>query len=334
MRQNYKLNSKYISRVWIYYLIFLVFYCHGHVLFANDVGRGGYAGSFLRMGLGARGLAMGGGSVALTDDGCVTYYNPAGLVFLPGRWFTATLNTMSLDRRLIYAGYAQPIGGEEKGLLRGGFSAGWLCAGVSDIDARDFSGNDIGTLSSWEHCFYFSFALNPAPPIAIGVSGKYLYNRLPEITDEGNALSAKGFGFDIGIAVRPVHFVTVGFTIRDLRSKYTWDSQALYERGTQTVDQFPKIMRAGVGIKAWSNRITIGFDMEKIEYLPWKAFVGLEAEGYKGIYLRGGLRGSDFTFGGGYQYSLAGKVIHLDYAFVPDPVTPRANHVFTWSFVF
>lgn len=302
--------------------------------FADDVGRGGYAGSFLRMGLGARGMGMGGGLVTLVDDGYVTYYNPAGLVFLPGRWFTATLNSMALDRRLHYLGYAQAIGGQKKGLIQGGFSAGWLCAGVDNIDARDFSGKDIGSLSSWEHCFFFSFALNPAPPIAFGFNGKLLYHRFPGITDEGDALSAVGFGFDIGVIVRPTEYLTLGFTVRDLRSRYTWDSQKLYERGTQTVDSFPRIFRGGMSVKVLSNRLIVGFDLEKVEFMPWKSIIGLEVEGYKGVFLRGGLKGRDMTFGVGYRYLIAGKSIQMDYAYVPDPVAPRSNHVFTWSFVF
>ena len=317
------------------FIIVALFFCSNHRMsFADDVGRGGYAGAFLRMGLGARGMGMGGGSVALADDGYVAYYNPAGLVFLTGRWITANLNSMALDRRLMYVGYAQSIGSDKKGLLQGGFSAGWLCAGVDNIDARDFNGNDIGSLSNWEHCFFFSFALNPAPAISIGMSGKLLYNRFPGIKDNGDALTAKGFGFDIGIIVRPIRHLTLGLTIRDLRSRYTWDSQELYERGTQSVDQFPRIIRGGMAWRLLSNRMIVGLDLEKIETFPLGYGLGLEVEGYRGIFLRGGLRNGELTFGAGYRHNLLGKNIHLDYAFVPDPVAPSGNHVFTWSFVF
>ena len=286
------------------------------------------------MGLGARGMGMGGGSVALADDGYVTYYNPAGLVFLPGRWFTANLNTMALDRRLIYVGYAQSMGSEKEGLLQAGFSAGWLCAGVDNIDARDFNGNDIGTLSNWEHCFFFSFALNPIPPVAIGISGKLLYNRFPGIMDDGDPLTAVGFGFDIGILVRPIHRIALGLVIRDLRSRYTWDSQDLYERGTQTVDSFPRVIRGGVIVHVLSNRLVCSADLEKIEYYPLRYHTGLEFQAYRNLFIRGGIRNGALTFGGGYRHHMAGKAIHMDYAYVPDSIAPRGNHVFTWSFVF
>jgi len=278
---------------------------------------------------------MGGGSVALVDDGYATYYNPAGLVFLDGHWFTATLNSMALDRRLFYVGYAQGVGGK-KGLVRGGFSAGWLCAGVDKIDARDFNGNDTGSLSSWEHCFFFSFALNPASPFSVGFSGKLLYNRFPGITDEGESLSAVGFGFDVGFIFRPVRFFTLGFTVRDLRSKYAWENtQKLWpEQGSQRVDSFPRIVRGGMALKALSDRITVTFDLEKVEYWPLGYVVGIEVEGYRGVFLRGGVGDGELAFGAGYRLTGPGKFIQLDYGFVPDGVAPRGSHVFTWSFVF
>lgn len=311
-----------------------LFIMNGGILFADDVGRGGYAGSHLRMGLGARSMGMGGGSVAISDDGHIAYYNPAGLTELPGRWFSATLNTMALDRRMIYLGYAQPIGGQAGGPLRGGFSVGWLAAGVDNIDARDFSGNDIGTLSSWDHTFYFSFALKPHPKFSLGVSGKLLYSRFPNITDSDGAMTAVGFGFDVGASFRPIENVTIGITVHDLRSKYTWDSQDVYERGTQTVDPFLRLVRGGVAARFLNGRLLATFDLEKVEYYPLDYVTGVEYEAIKGLFTRIGLRGGELAFGAGYHRLLLGKEIHLDYAYVPDTIAPRGNHVFTWSFIF
>ncbi|HEX9934352.1 MAG TPA: hypothetical protein VGB38_04070, partial [bacterium] len=174
---------------------------------ADDVGRGGYAGSYLRMGLGSAGMAMGGGSVALVRDGCTSYYNPAGLVFLEKRWATASLHSMALDRKLFHVGYAQSIKakrgtrGKTQPFIRGGFSLGWICAGVDKIDGRDFDGRHTDMLSSWENAFFFSFAMNPAPPIAFGFNGKLLYSRFAKVRNDGKAMTTAGFGFDIGIMV-------------------------------------------------------------------------------------------------------------------------------------
>jgi len=263
------------------------------------------------------------------------YYNPAGLVFLEQRWATATVNSMALDRKLFFLGYAQSIGRDsEKNTLKGGFALGWMAAGVDGIDARDQSGNDIGTLSNWEHCFFFSFALNPAPPVAIGVSGKLLTSRMPDLMDDGGALSAVGFGFDIGVLVRPWRTLTLGLTVRDLRSKYTWDTQELYERGTQTVNRFPTIVRGGAAFRFQQDRVLVSFDVEKIQDRPAIPVAGIQFEGVRDVFLRAGMRKTDPTFGLGYIWSIGAKSIHLDYSFVPDPIAPRETHVMTWSLAF
>jgi hypothetical protein len=307
---------------------------------SEEIGRGGYAGSFLRMGVGARALGMGDGSVALTEDGYAAYYNPAGLVFLKNRWFSATYQAMALDRYQYYIVYSQAFHGKDNnsaqcGPMRGGFSAGWLSAGVNHIPSTDFDGNNIGELSQNEHCFFFSFALNPDPHVAIGFSGKLLWNRFPGITDEGDAISATGFGFDIGILVKLVENVSVGLTVRDLRSGYTWDTQNLWVgEGSQTRNAFLRVVRGGISWKLLSNHLMLNGDLEKIEYWPARVIAGIQYEPVDGAFLRTGLRDDRISFGGGYRFAWLNKQFQMDYAYVPDSVAPSANHVFTWSFIF
>ncbi len=302
--------------------------------FSDEVGRGGSAGSFLRMGLGARAEGMGGGSVALAEDAYTAYYNPAGLVFLEHHWFTATLHAMALDRRLVYVGYARSIKAREKGLLQGGFSVGWLSASVHHIDGRDFNGREIGSFSSGENCFFFSFALNPISFLSIGVSGKLLQSRFPGITSRGEDISALGFGFDFGLMFRPQKSITFGIAVQDIGSKYTWDTQKLWEKGSQTIDLFPKVICSGMALHLFSNRLIVTADLEKVEYWPLGYTIGTQIEPYKGIFLRGGIKDGKLGMGAGYRLSMLKKVIYLDYAFVPDLVAPSGNHVFTWSFIF
>lgn len=319
-------------------LYFCVILAIPHISIADDVGRGGYAGSFSRMGLGARSMAMGGGSVGLAGNSNAAYYNPGALVFLKGRHATATLNTMALDRRLTYIGYAQSLGDAvhagEPGRIRAGFSIGWLSAGVSDIDGRNFNGEDIGTFSNNEHCFYFSFAIQPGPAIGVGFSAKLLYNRFPDLTDTGDAISSRGFGFDAGICFVPVPALSVGVAIHDLRSRYTWDTQNLWEKGTQTVNAFPVVIRGGAAWCGFSRRLRITADIEKVEYCPSAIMTGVEYTVLESISLRSGYYKSNITFGAGYAFRRANHQYVLDYAYVPDPVAPGPNHHFTWSFLF
>ena len=317
--------------------LILIFICLGAVMGrADDVGRGGRAGGFLRMGLGARMLGMGGGSAALGDEGHTIYYNPAGLVFLQNRWITADLHNMALDRHLFFLGFAAPLGaGELKpGMLRGGLGLGWLSSGVNHIDSRDDNGTHLGMLSQDEHCFFFSFALNPVPPVAVGISGKIIYNRFPEMTRDGGAFTTNGFGFDFGLMVRPVDRISFGIVLRDMRARYTWDSQKVFEQGISTTDEFPVVLQEGVAYHALSGKLIAHIDYLKVQDIPGKVVAGLEYSLIPQFVIRAGLKGSEPAFGFGYRGTLLSSGLQLDYAFVSDPIAPGDSHVMSCSFFF
>jgi hypothetical protein len=354
---------------------------------ASEVGRGGEAGAFLRLGAGARAMAMGGGTSALADDAMAGYYNPAGLAFLEGKHVGFTLNSMALDRTLSCVGYAQSFGSkrEESRIYRpdfgpigdnapdpdadtdtdedsvavsagqrkpmqAGFSIAWLGAGVDDIDGRDYDGNHTRMYSNWENAFYFSFAIKPNSVLSLGFSAKLLWSTFPRLTDTGKAMSATGLGFDLGAMARPVPSVTIGVSIHDLRSRYTWDSQKLYERGSQTIARFPVGFSAAVAWRGFSGRILATAGMEQYKTIleggsraePAALSAGIQAEPVRDVFLRAGVRSgprsaarnAEFTFGFGASRTVFSKRTELDYAFVPDPVAPRGNHVFGWSLVF
>jgi hypothetical protein len=159
-------------------------------------------------------------------------------------------------------------------------------------------------------------------------------NRLPGIIEGGGNLSAVGFGFDLGVRFQPASWCALGVTIRDLRSRYTWDTQELWERGTQTVDRFPVILRVGGMVTAWSERLIVAVDMEKVEHMPPSLYLGTQFGLARTLFLRGGIRRGGLTLGLGSRIFWKDNQIQVDYGFVPDPVAPGGNHVFTWSFMF
>ncbi|MFO7891585.1 MAG: DUF5723 family protein [bacterium] len=297
---------------------------------AGDAGRGGYAGAFLRMGLGARILGMGGGSVALSNE-YSSYYNPAGLVFLKGKYFSSTINSMSLDRNFFCLLYAQSFENMDEENIRAGFSAGVISAGVSNIDGRDFNGIHTQNYSTSENCFFFSFALMPVPFLSLGVSGKVLYYRLPGVAREGGNLSSTGFGLDFGMMVKVRDNLSLGISIKDIRAKYSWDTQKVYEKGTQTIDEFPVIFRAGAAYDSLFNRITVTFDIEKAEFFPASFYAGFEMQVVKCLTLRSGLLNGHITFGFGTELSVWNRKMYFNYGYVSEPAAPDNMNIFTWS---
>ena len=76
-------------------LLLLVIFCSQ----GKSEGNGGYSGAFLRIGLGARGQAMGNAQVATSDQGFGFFYNPAAQPYLEKFSANLSYSFLSLDRR-------------------------------------------------------------------------------------------------------------------------------------------------------------------------------------------------------------------------------------------
>ncbi|MGH8005340.1 MAG: PorV/PorQ family protein, partial [Limisphaerales bacterium] len=88
--------------------IFLLFFLAALPLsvFAQD---GGYAGAELRMGLGARAVALGEAFTAVADDGSASFFNPAGAAWIEKRMFSASYRVLEFDRRQGYLSLIVPL---------------------------------------------------------------------------------------------------------------------------------------------------------------------------------------------------------------------------------
>jgi hypothetical protein len=336
---------------WVSFCFIILLLTAGSV-HADEDGFAGRAGSYLKMGLGADLMAMGGEGVAWVEDAHVICTNPAGLVFLEKKNVSATLVSMALDRRVQFVGFALPLGQgkvRRPGQLQGGFALGWLSAGVDQIDGRDFDGIHTENLSFGEHTFFFSFALKPSSLFGIGFSSKLHYSRIPGLIEDGSSLSATGFGFDVGVLVRPHPTVQAGISIRDIRSKYTWDSKKYYEQydaeaGSQSYDAFPRTLAVGVvwrpvspvalNLNAQKIDAMDVIETSKIAFTQMRYAGGIQIQPHRMAVIRFGFQEKGFTFGCGTRFDVFRQVAGLNYAFVSDPVAPRGNHVFSWTLQF
>ena len=312
-------------------------------MLSAESGDGGYAGAFLRMGMGARAKAMGDALTALPEGATAGFYNPALLPHVSERQLMVSFGFLPLDRKIDFIGYAQSLqprarGNAGKQPLRAGFSLGWVHAGVDDIDGRDSAGNPIGTFSNAEHAFFLSFAISPAPIFSIGVSGKVLYNRFPKVAQEDAAVTSTGFGMDLGAFLTPADNLMLGIVLRDNMSKYTWNTDKLWERGTSTTYKFPKVLRAAAAYRLpqqWllaQQSLLIVADVEDSKEQNPRLHCGIETS-YQDIgALRIGLDDMNPTFGLGFWLEVLGRKAALNYAFVAPGDGPDAEHYFSWTF--
>ncbi len=305
---------------------------------ALQAGNGGYAGAYLRIGLGAPALGMGNVGVASPADGFGTYYNPATMPWLPARTVSLSYSFMSLDRRFNYLGFALPLP------PAGGFSAGWIYSGVDNIRAYNSRGEDVGKINHGLHAFYFSFGmklggfLNPgarlpyisSDRIAIGVTLKILLENINDAAEFD--YTAKGVGLDIGLLVKPTEWLNVGYQIKDIRSALKSNTNNIFERGSTLKNAFPISQRIGVFTRTPLTWLQFGYDFEWSTAGENKHHLGVVL-GTPAAYLRAGYDTNRLTFGAGLNLKFFKQHhIQLDYAFVDDVFGEGVSHVFSWQF--
>jgi hypothetical protein len=305
--------------------------------FLDAAAQGGYAGAFLRNGIGPRSEAMGRAYVAMVEGNESAFFNPASVALFQHAEVTASLRTMALDRSFAYLSFGLPIrpkADSTEKVANGGLSVSWIHAGVDNISARTFDGQEYGSLSNSENAFNLSFGLAPDPRFAVGVTGRVVSNRLNGVTRDEGTLSTSSFGFDLGAIISVVEGVRLGFAANNLILKYTWKTEEVYERGTQQIDKFPKTLRAGIAVSRFTDWLTVSAELEKGEFRDGRLHFGALASFKQGLQLRAGLNDGQPAAGGGYRFGLFGKQSELQYAFSSYSDQLDSEHVFAWAFIF
>lgn len=315
MGTNYLMSLKFLIA-----LISIVIFLTSPTAYPKDNTNAGYAGSYLRMGLGARSLSMGNTGIASSFDGFATFYNPAILPYLSEKHFALTYYFLSLDREFHYAGVSLPL------KPSGGVAISWIHAGVSDIQGRTFSGAPDEKYETGEDAILLSFSNSFSPKFSIGITFKILQHSLLDI--KGN-----GLGFDVGLILKPIHRLTFGVQLKDITSSYNWNTQDIFtEKGGSYSDEFPQILKIGIAVQA-NSRMLMAADFEVSDKENVEIHFGAEYNYNNFIYLRAGINGNTPTIGGGLAYDFLGDTdTNLDYSLIIGLVGEGTTHVFSWEF--
>ena len=301
-------------------------------LLAEDYG--GLSGSFLRLGVTARSIAMGGAFTAEKDHGFATFYNPAWASFLVDRQVGLSYSSMSLDRRLSGLSFATPLP------PTAGLGIAWVSAGVTDIQGRISAGEKTTKMQTSEDALMISFAQRILPWCSFGVNIKILQNQLPI----NESYKGSGIGFDIGLLFKSGESTTFGLMIQDINSMYNWDSGDLYAQGRIYSEYFPTIYRFGTKIDFKSLRVVadggfitnyrIGKKTDGDVFVNLLPRIGVEYTYLDLYYFRGGLGNGRIAFGWGLEYDLIkNHDSRIDYTFSMDWASQLA-HTFSYAFNF
>jgi len=255
---------------------------------------------FLKIGVGARPLAMGEAYVALADDISAIYWNPAGLVQLEQPEVGFTYNRWFEDIGYHFFGYSHPI---DDSVLA--FSIYYL--GGGDIDGSDDAGVPTGDVSAYDLALAFSYSRKLIKGLSGGLNFKFIKEKLDD--EVANALA-----FDLAALYKTgVDNLNVAINIQNIgtRIKFIRESASL-----------PLNFRFGLAYKLFpTNPLTLTLDFNKLN--NESIYAGLGAESWITDYIAvriGGKFDPDIKDRVRFGLGLKRKNLVLDYAYTPHKI--------------
>jgi len=268
---------------------------------AQAAGVGTTGASFLKVGVGARELALGSAASSLTEGAGAVNWNPARLAGLKRRDLSASYNMLFVDESQGFVGYAAPLGDD-----MGVFGAGVNYLTVSDIEKRTGdTDNPISKFSNNNTAVTLSYARpDVIPGLAVGGNLKYIQQKLDTQND-------KALAIDLGSSYSFNGSWTAAFTVQNLGGKIGPDKLPLTFKGGASTGFFDKKLTAAADLDWLANDermyLDLGAEYHANKLLSFRA-------GYQVGRSRdelGGLTG----FGAGL--GLKFDSFAFDYAYVP-----------------
>ena len=294
-------------------MIGIIFAISGSTLASNkNVGTTGF--SFLKLGVGAKAIAMGGAYSAVADDPSIIYYNPAGTINLKGKQFMAGYHNYVLDIQSGFVAGTIPIPLFKK--CRAGLFIDYLnfgdfvrtdASGAIDQSDPSFSGGDflIGA----------NFSAEVIYSISAGINVKFS-------TESADSNSAEAFAVDIGFYYRlPDSITSVALSAYNLGTVLSGFTGDIHK------DKLPSGVRAGAahslrglplvvavdGVIPNDNDPYLNFGMEMYELEPLLLRLGYSTFGQN--YKTGS--GSNAFGGIAFGFGINFKNYQISYAFMP-----------------
>lgn len=296
------------------------------------------AAPFLKVGVGGRAAAMGGGFVALSDDGSALYWNPAGMLATEGIATSASHNDWLLDINHDYLGMILPV--STNGRL--GFSVSALTMGEQTVRTLQ---NPEGTglvYDVMDISFGVSYARQVTDRLSVGGTTKYI--RLNAYNE-----SASTWALDIGSILRTdFHGLQLGMALSNFGGDFQFSGRDLIVKAdidgdidgnySSDVDlrtepwPLPLMIRIGIAMDLMgsgdallanqNSRLTLAMDADHPNDGPEHVNLGLEYAVREMVFFRGGYRHNYdqemFTMGVGVRLDLQQHgIIKLDYAVKP-----------------
>jgi hypothetical protein len=320
------------------YLIFVLLI--KFAAFAQNPNLGTSGAQFLQIPIGARGTALGGAFVGLTDDATSLFWNPAGITNLNSnavhfsylRWFEMfDLNAASI---VYNAGDA------------GMFGASLIVFSMDKMEITTVAKpNGTGQFfDAQDLALGLTYARKLTEQFTVGVTAKYVYQRIwNEIAD--------GIAFDVGTQYKlDFNNLTIAMSMSNFGPEFKFDGEDL--NVTHDVNStlplnrltparlatepysLPLNFQVGIGMDVFTQdfiRMRIGIDAVHPNDNKERINLGTEFSFFDRIFFRAGYKynydDEYFTFGAGANLPFGESLINFDYAYSIFDVLPSVHRI-------
>jgi len=295
------------------------------------------AAQFLKIGVGARALALGGAYAGIADDVDALYWNPAGIVHVNTMSWTGTHTNWLADVKHQFTGLVVPMG---QGASLG-FSATFVTMDKVEITTES---EPRGTGFYWDAndiAVGLTYARWMTDRIAVGVTGKYISQKIWNesastfAVDVGTYLTTGYKGIVIGMC-----FSNFGGNMqlagRDLIREYDYNPENSLNTGVDTrlfTQPWPLPVNFRVGLSmevvgagdrlypSENSRLTVAVDGNHPNDDSEKVNCGVEYSWKEILFTRVGYGlGYDlmqFSYGLGLKVNISDARFSFDYALAP-----------------
>jgi hypothetical protein len=300
--------------------------------------------NFLKIGIGAREMAMGGAAVADCDNVTALFWNPGALdrmqksevIFQHASWLVNT--------KLYYLGAGFKI----PGLGSIGVSIDYFDSGDIEETTLTFPEGTGRTFNTYDLATGLTYARNITERFSAGISVKYIQEGL-------DREKASTVAVDIG-SVFETNFLNnlkIGMSLSNLGGRMKLAGSGLQVQYSLNPDYPTKVTTADLSTEEWDIplyfRLGIATDILTNETMRWhmtaevmdsrdynyRFSLGSEVGFFKRYFLRGGYKfmydEEDLTLGAGVNIDFSWAQVRLDYAFANYGVFDNSQR---FSFIF
>ncbi|NOZ74441.1 MAG: PorV/PorQ family protein [FCB group bacterium] len=287
---------------------------------------------FLKIGIGARAMGMGGASVASVNDATALFWNPGAIADFSGIKTNMTNTQWLLDTKLNFVGMTVNLG--RTGVI--GFSATVLTMGDMKVRTVELPEGTGEYFSAKDLAFGVAYGKRLTDFFSIGFHGKYIRQQIWHTASSSIAI-------DVGTLYSALDGrVLLGASVSNFGSKMQFTGRDLRINYDQNPDQngdneyIPAMLYTDRWDIPLTFRVGVAVDLLQFSYGSLKAEidavhpndnyeqinVGTELQVYRNAYLRVGYQSvflddaeNGLTVGGGLHCNIGETRLRADYAY-------------------